>query len=138
MKVFRVLCIACMLAVAASQAAKSYKNDDCSGDPESKSTVGKCEESTGDKYVKATIDGECKKGMTISSQQYSDKECTEKDGDAQEMKWEQEVDKCIDMSVTVLNTTTKASMILDCSPASVKTFMPIMTAFAIVVAMFSQ
>jgi hypothetical protein len=140
MKVFAVLCMLCVLAVASSQKASSYSgSSDCSGDAASSTTVGKCEKPEGaDKYYKATLDGKCEKGMTISTQPYSDKDCATKDGDATESKWDYDVDKCIDLSVTVMNVTTKASMKLDCSPASVKTFMPVMTAFAIVVAMFSQ
>jgi hypothetical protein len=76
--------------------------------------------------------------MKYITQKYSDKDCATKDGEEVKLEWKGDVDKCIDSSITVLNVTTKLSTKLSCSPASVKTFMPVMTVFAMVVAMFSQ
>lgn len=139
-KVFAILCMVCILAVASSQKYSMYKNSDCSGDAESSSSINVCEKPKGgDKYQKITIDGgTCKKGMKLVTQKYSDKDCATKDGDETKTEWTGEVDKCIDTSITVMNVTTKLSQKLSCSPASVKTFMPVMTVFAMVVAMFSQ
>ena len=141
MKVFGILCLACILAVASSQSYAVYTTADCSGDTASKVTMGECIEA-GDEYQKSTRVGDCKKGMKVETQKYKDKDCTEKEGDATESELDMEVDKCIDHSTSQkvgtswINTTMSSKV--DCSPASVKTFMPIMTAFAIVVSMFSQ
>ena len=133
MKVFGIFCLACILAVASSQHFNTYANGDCSGDPGSAIKFNECTKANG-KSSKITRKGDCKKGMKIETQLYSDEKCETKDGDASESEFDQEVDKC--ESQKIMNTT--ISQIMDCSPASVKTFMPIMTAFAIVVTMFSQ
>jgi hypothetical protein len=130
----------CILAVASSQKYSMYSTADCSGDASSSASFNVCEKPKGgDKYQKITIDGgTCKKGMKYITQKYSDKDCATKDGEEVKLEWKGDVDKCIDSSITVLNVTTKLSTKLSCSPASVKTFMPVMTVFAMVVAMFSQ
>ena len=135
MKVFGIFCLACILAVASSQHYNMYANGDCSGDPGSTTKFNECVK-VGDKSAKVTRKGDCEKGMKMESQKYSDEKCETKDGDATETEWKGAVDKCEAQKIPGSNSST--SMIMDCSPASVKTFMPIMTAFAIVVAMFSQ
>lgn len=140
MKLFGFLCIVCMVAATSAQKAESWASSDCSGDPASESVIGECNEQDS-KWVISTMD-ECKKDMEVSTQQYSDKDCTTKDGEPTKSKWANDVDKCIDMSssVTINNVTStnKMSMKVTCSPASAKTFMPIMTAFVIIATMFSQ
>ena len=103
MKVFAILCMVCILAVASSQKYSMYSTADCSGDASSSSSFNTCIEA-GDKYQKITIDGgTCKKGMKMITQKYSDKDCATKDGDELKSEWKGDVDKCIDSSVTVLN-----------------------------------
>jgi len=135
MKVFGIFCLACILAVASSQHYNSYANGDCSGDPLVAVKFNECVKNDGKSY-KITRTGNCEKDMKYETQLYSDEKCETKDGDSTETEFKEDVDKC--MKTTIPNTNSSTSRIMDCSPASVKTFMPIMTAFAIVVTMFSQ
>ena len=124
MKVFGILCLVCILAVASSQHYNSYGNGDCSGDPVMKIEFNKCKEIMSGTYAKYTRSGDCKKNMKIEVQQYSDKDCETKKGDATESEYSGDVDKCIKSGSGNSTTSTK----MDCSPASVTTFMPVMTA----------
>lgn len=135
MKVFGIFCLACILAVASSQHLNTYANGDCSGDPLVAAKFNECVKADG-KSAKTTRVGNCEKGMKYETQLYSDEKCETKDGKATEGEFKEDVDKCIKTAIKGTNSST--STIMDCSPASVKTFMPIMTAFAIVVTMFSQ